>query len=232
VEIKKCRALVDLLNYGAPRFKKKIALQPFLLVFKQAGKVRELQLEISLLRQLKLYPFLKLYTTKLERSLRAELRKFFDLAGPWLREKLNHAGHFVLPHLDKVQPHEIDEFLDGQRRFIFGILRARHLEVDQIHLLRKKVKDFYYTEKIFVDRHEQYKKIDAFQELLGEWHDTVIMQSALQKALGSGELAWTEVQRVDGLNRELGEKERRLFMQILERKEEFLRSVRMLPEEV
>ncbi len=228
VEIKKLRTELDLLNYCARNFKKKAFSEPFVSVFRQAGKVRELQLEILLLKELGLYNALKNYRLSLESKLRLEKRKFFHLNGPWMREQIDHSNKTIEHYFEKADRSEVEEYLGKKRNEIRRLVLARQLVNDEIHLLRKKIKDYFYVSRIFQHGGEHYKFFDEYQELLGDWHDAVIMRQSLLNALSSGELHPAEHHRVDILVNELQEKEDKLYKKIIEGREEFIRAMRQL----
>ena len=50
VEIKKLKALAGFIQFSNKHFSQKKTLKPFLKVYKQAGKIRELQLEDAFLK--------------------------------------------------------------------------------------------------------------------------------------------------------------------------------------
>jgi CHAD domain-containing protein len=45
VELKKLNALFDLIEFSSTKFRRKKVIKPFKTIFKQAGKVRDLQIE-------------------------------------------------------------------------------------------------------------------------------------------------------------------------------------------
>ena len=51
VEIKKLKAIAGFIEFSNKKFSKKKHLKPFIKVYKQAGKIRELQLEESFLKK-------------------------------------------------------------------------------------------------------------------------------------------------------------------------------------
>lgn len=67
-------------------------------------------------------------------------------------------------------------------------METNPLKKKEVHKLRKILKEFYYSLSIFGAKNDQIKKIDNIQELLGEWHNNVVLQGYLQKAVHSGHL--------------------------------------------
>src|SRR5258708_6187319 len=59
IEIKKLNAFYALINYRSKEFKKKKTFKPLKQIFKQAGKVREIQLEQALLKKYNFHSSLK-----------------------------------------------------------------------------------------------------------------------------------------------------------------------------
>ena len=60
VEINKLNAFFELINFYSKDFKRKKTFKPFKLIFRQAGKVRELQVEEAILRKYFLNNFIDL----------------------------------------------------------------------------------------------------------------------------------------------------------------------------
>lgn len=222
VDIKKLKALMALLNFCARSFNKKTLFHPFVPIFRQAGKIRELQLEIGTLKEFNLYDALTRYRLTLERQLRIEKRKFNDLNGPWMKEGISGSIHSLSHFFVKASHSEIEEFLEKQKSGLHRLLLVRTLDEDEIHLLRKKIKEYYYTARIFSPDNEQFEKIDRFQLLLGDWHDTVIMQQRLHKAMDSGELQLAESQRVNNLISTLASKQRQFYKKLHAEKDDII----------
>jgi len=226
VEIKKLKSLVSLLNFSVHHFNKKNSFQPFSLLFQRAGRIRQLQLEALVFKEYGLEVSARKYCYALEQQLRLEKRKFAYSNGPWMKEKVGYALHSISHFLDKVDRNEIKEYLAGKRREIHQLLVVRSLAVDDIHLLRKKIKDYLYASRIFNENNEYYQLIDEYQELIGKWHDKVTIQVSLQDALASGELDVTEVNRVKVLAGSLQKEELQLYKALNREKDELARLVR------
>lgn len=226
VEIKKLKSLVSLLNFSAHHFNKKNSLQPFSVLFRRAGRIRQLQLEAAVLKEFGLYGSTRKYRSALEQQLRLGKRNFTYANGPWMKAKVGDALHSISHFLDKVEREEIKDYLERERSEIHRLLVVRSLAVEDIHLLRKKIKDYLYASRIFEENNEYYKKIDEYQELIGKWHDTVTIQASLREALASGELDITEVNRVKALAGNLHKAEQGFYKELNREKEDLARAFR------
>ena len=76
VEIKKLKALAGFVEFSNQKFSKKKQLKPFSKIYKYAGKVRELQLEVSFLQKNNAQ-FIEQYLCDLERRIEKQIRFAF-----------------------------------------------------------------------------------------------------------------------------------------------------------
>lgn len=183
VEIKKMRALAVLLESSVKNFKSKKILKPVNKIFSQAGKVRELQLEESMLRKYDTQHRLRIYPANLNVR---ELKEKKDFSG--MREKTRGELKKIVGRIDpvigKVNQRDINKYVARQKKEISGMVKRGKLKTSQLHELRKGLKRFYYTLKSLdiKDNSRAFKNGDMLQELMGKWHDMRVMNNHLLKA--------------------------------------------------
>jgi CHAD domain-containing protein len=198
VNIKKLRSLSDLIDFSSPHFKGSV-LKPLLRLFRQAGRIREKQLVISTLLGYDLDGALPFFMARLGNELKDETRKFRSMNGPWTREQVAVALGSMGEFLDRTSHSELESYLEMQKTFLHRLLGVRWLAEKEIHQLRKRLKDHYYTRRIFSGNSEAYEKLDRYQELMGKWHDSVIVEARLCEVTSRGALPVMELGRVSGL---------------------------------
>lgn len=181
LEIKKLNALFNLINYCSNDFKLKKTFKPFNKIFQLAGKIRELQLEESMLENFFANNEPNNYKTSLKLlKLKEDVyfflitdQKFVDL----LRRKLGLTSLF-LPFVNK---NKAKTYLKEQQDLTNQFLSQKTILPQQIHELRKQLKTLKYNGKSLSFKKKYFSKKDVFTELLGNWHDLQVISKRLNK---------------------------------------------------
>ena len=230
VSLKKLKALYALVHFGAAHFPRKTIWRPYRLLFRQAGRVRELQLELQTLRELKLDRALRDHVLTTKRRLRQELRKFHRINGPWLRQKIKWMQEKTGEYIQKVSEGELKTFLSRAGLEIKQVLSARRLSETELHDLRKKIKTYLYISTLAREEKRIVVLSNEMQQLLGKWHDTVVLRSALQRIVQSRPHS-PEQFRIHTLIDDLGHSAARLIASFLIKKENLYREYRIFTRE-
>ena len=188
VEIKRLNALFNLVNYCSKEFKKKKTFKPFKRIFRQAGKVRELQIEESLLEEYFAFHLLPQYKDHLEKLLTRELEIFFLIKNNSLSQILSEKYQKILPLLTKASTKKANRYMNKKRTEIEKLIAQNALKNKQIHPLRKQLKEYQYnhTSLNYDQQNQLTTSKDILPELLGEWHDYQIIIKHLKKVIASG----------------------------------------------
>jgi CHAD domain-containing protein len=216
VEIKKLNALFDLVNYCHKEFKQKKTFKPFKLIFRQAGKVRELQVEESLLKEHFTFNLLKEFRNHLDKELIKELENFFSITNSELYPILKKKYRKITPLLAKTSKKRTLRYMDKKRAKIEKLLRQNTLKNKQIHILRKRLKEFQYNEKSlnYNNQNSLILNKDIIPELLGEWHDYQITINHLKKVIDSGKINSNENNQLENIKATFTLKRELLFNKI------------------
>lgn len=198
VEIKKLNSTFDLINFCSPDFKRKATYKPFKLIFRKAGKVRELQIEDSMLKKYFDKKIIQDYRKSLKKlQLKAE-KDFFSLINKNLLDQLNKKHHSIMLHLCEIDKKMINTFLEKKENHILELIGDEILQTEQIHKLRKELKILNYNRAIG-DKEKQDNELlkqDVLPELLGKWHDCQVIIKHLEKALNRRQLSVTEADQL------------------------------------
>ncbi|HEY3385529.1 MAG TPA: CHAD domain-containing protein [Saprospiraceae bacterium] len=214
VHIKKLKAIFSLTDACVKNLKKDKLFKPFQTVFRQAGKVRELQLQISLLKKYKQDPVLAGYYKKIESDIQKERADFFKLADDKFKRGLKKKTKQSLPYLGKVNSGEVRKFLLEKRNHIEELMKSGKPEVDQVHELRIRFKELYYLQKIFQPKTKRLSIADDFQEIVGQWHDYYVISNDLLKDAQNHKLLPIEVKAIMTLQKKIATHADRLFHKI------------------
>ena len=196
VEIKQLNAFFELINFCSKDFKRKQTFKPFKVIFKQAGKIRELQIEESMLKKYFSNSSLTDYRTSLNANCLKEQDDFFSLIKKKLIKKLNKSYDKTTPLFKKIKKEDVNSYLEKKAKQLKRLLRQEKLEIAEIHELRKRLKTFRYNQKIIQSSPQEdkaYQKKDILSELLGKWHDYQVTVSHLKSTIALPEINPTEM---------------------------------------
>ena len=216
VEINKLNAFFELINFYSKDFKRKKTFKPFKLIFRQAGKVRELQVEEAMLRKYFLNDLLKDYRDSLKKLRLKEKEDFFSIANEKFAARLKKAYREIVPFLAKADKKTVNSYMEKKRKKIEKILSQNTLQMPQAHILRKQLKKFHYNRKSLnlEKQNMPHPKKDILPELLGKWHDFQIIIRHLKKAMDTVGINPTEVSQLEIIKAEFSSDSELLFNKI------------------
>jgi CHAD domain-containing protein len=213
IAVKKIKALSTLVLFCRPDFRINKFMKPFNRIFKVAGKMRELQLEISRLKKMQ-SGSLKDYLHHLKTRLKKKKHLFFSLSDKQLRRKLKKRSETILPLFHDVSKTFVNRFLQEKRNAISKLLIGENLKEKQAHELRKRLKELYYTIFIFGIKDKRFANIDGFQELLGQWHNDVVLKNGLKKVLDKKDEPENELKIISNARNQISFESKVLFEKI------------------
>jgi CHAD domain-containing protein len=187
LSVKKLRALFTLINAVVPSFKMQYALIPFELLFDQAAKVREARLQYQMIPQLPATPVTQSYRSKLKRTAEKERKSLAAQCTTKAWKELKTTSKKVEASLNKVSMKKAKDFIAKQKKKLKKKITPDPIPPNELHDVRKSIKNQQYFEKMF-----KLKPALAFsgalEELIGQWHDEVVLLEGLQKAKDSASL--------------------------------------------
>jgi len=214
VAVKKIKCVSALVLFCDPAFRRKKFMKWFKKIFTAAGKLRELQLEISRLKKLQFSGSLKDYPGHLRKRLKKKKHFFFSLANGRLRRKLKKRSKIIYPFFEAVNKTGINKFLEEKIREMISIIKSKNLKEKEAHKLRKILKEFYYSISIFGLKNKQFKNIAGYQELLGQWHNDVVLAGFLQKAIDTDNEGKKELRIIKDARNQISSESKQLFEKI------------------
>lgn len=213
IEVKKLNALLDLLQFCFHNFNKKKYSALFKKVFKQAGTVRETQLEESTLKSYTNFS-IKYYLSDLEKKVNKEKKLFAHLVNKKLRKKNKKLMCQLKPFINKIHKKDSAEFLENERNKTLILMNQKPLKPEQVHELRKRLKVDFYDTKEFDKLEKNIENEDKLLELLGKWHDCRTLNNQLERALIKEEIDPVELGQLLEINAEISLKAKDLFKTI------------------
>ena len=206
IEIKKLHALFDLVDFCSKDFQSEIFFKPFKKIFKQAGKVRELHLQEEGLKRYALKYSIKNYFNNLKKLRLNEQRTFLVMKNE-KQSTLKWGKYYksILPYFKGIDKKDVTAYIKYKRKKIETLIAPKALKEKQVHQLRKLFKEFYYISKSsnLPGQIIPIKTADAFQELLGKWHDCWVMAIHLKKTIDKGEVKSIETKYLEKIRSKL-----------------------------
>lgn len=238
VNMKKLRAFYRFLEFATNKsFRYKEPNKLFKNIFRLAGKIRERQINLELLKNYELsakgYLQYEIFSQLNDKKEKEKLDKGLDALNKTELEKIkqNFQDFFMNKDLhDKIKPSL--NFIGLQIEKIKNIL-SKHEELDKIHRIRihlKTIKPLLFIlsgipESPFEEAH--YLSLKTTESAIGAWHDRIVLVSSLNQSLSDNpdKQYWKELAN---LNKILKLESRELLEQI---RKTLLETVGMLMEE-
>lgn len=214
VEIKKIHAILDLLNYCQTDFQKNKYFKPFKEIFIQSGKIRELQLEESVLEK---YNTRKIENVllKVKKEINKEKRNFCLLIQKKQKIKIEKKINKIVLHLEEIPDDKVNEYIEMEKKNINNLIRESPLVASNLHELRKTLKRNFYSRESLNMRDKNKKiKEDNFQELIGNWHDSKIMSDLIERSIIKKKINTEELKQLLQIDEELNVHRRLLYNEI------------------
>lgn len=216
VEIKKLKALFDVVDFCSKEFNRKKIAKPFSEIFRQAGKVRELQLEEIMLKKYFPPESLKDYRNSLRKHRLQNEKVFFLLINKKIIVKLKKKYQIIIPSLAKVKIKKANRYLEKKRNAIETLLSKSSLKTKDLHNVRKSIKSLGYIEKS-LPLNKQSKPLSNKNEwidLLGKWHDFEVIENHLNKTMNIGNLNPKEANQIAKLKTKISMRSKQLLKKI------------------
>jgi len=216
VEIKKLNSVFDLIRFYSTDFRRKKTYRPFKSIFRQAGKIRELQIEAGMIKKYFRNNSSNDYEKRLKRLRLKGEEEFFLLVNRKLLSQLKKKYRIILSYLSGIDKETMNTYLEKKKTKIKELLGRDGIQTKQIHQLRKELKILNYNNTIVSHKKEEesLSKQDLLPELLGKWHDCQVIIKHLKKTLNRGLLRPTELEKLKQIESKIAAKCNILFNEI------------------
>lgn len=216
VEIKRVKALVDLIAFCSHKWNPKKTFEPFKVIFKQAGKVREIQLQLALLEQQPSFNSLTGCRKQYKKKLKRALEKFFVAADSKTSGKLRKKHRIIIALFLQIGKKKRRRYMAIKRQEIKKMLRENTIKKKQIHTFRKRLKVYDYNEKImkYPEQNKEIAERNRLMEILGHWHDYQVSILQIKKANRSCASDSSEIELLENIKTTFISKRNVLFGQI------------------
>jgi len=213
VEIKKLKAVAGFAAFANENFSKKKQIKPFSKVYKHAGKIRELQLEETFLKNNNA-GFIEHYLDEMDKRIQKEKKKFSSLISKKLRRKTKKSVQKIEQVLGRTNEKDEIQFMENERKKIASLTNKLPLKAEDAHRLRKTLKEDFYTRKRVHWPSEKIKAEDDLLELLGKWHDCVVLNEQIGTSILKAAIKPAELAELIKINALVSSQSENLFSQI------------------
>lgn len=216
VELKRFKALFELVAFCSKTFKLKKTFAPFKIIFKKAGKLREIQVVQAILEQQPSFHLIKSYSYRLKKREERERKDFFSIANTRFIKKLKQKYPMIIRFLKKTRSKKTNRYLNKISKEKKKIISRNAFKKKQIHAFRKRLKVHGYNTKIF-DLNHQSKLVPekiTLTDMLGEWHDYEMVIHLLKKAVKSNKTIPRETKQLEATKKLVLLKSELLFNKI------------------
>lgn len=216
VEIKKLKALFELIAFCYKKFKSRKTFKPFRTIFKEAGRIRELQLEQTILEEQPNFHLLKKYPNRLKKQEIKKTKNFFSIANKRLIKKLKGKYRKVICLIIQINKKKLNRYKNKTRKEIKKLIRRNTFKKIQIHDFRKRLKVYLYNEKIGnpIQQNKLVQDKNMLSAMLGEWHDYEVINIHLKKIISFYKTNSNERKHLKRIKATVTTKEELLFNKI------------------
>ena len=216
VELKKLDAFFDLIKFCSKDFKRKKTFKPFKLIFNQAGKIRELQVEEAMLKKYFLDNLLTGYGNSLKKLQLQEQKDYFSIANKKLASELKKRYRDIAPFITHMDKKKVKNYMKKKKNKIEKLFSQDTLETPQVHALRKRLKMFNYNRKsLNLDKEKKsLSNKDVLPELLGKWHDCQVVIKHLKKSMNTVGINSEELTQCETVKANISSDSQELFNKI------------------
>lgn len=184
LNMKKQTAFFHLLEYLDPSFSTERALEAYDQLYKKAGKVRNIQVERSIVRrEEKLLKLERAFSQWLDGRARERTDQLLEYGSEFSLLPVRRLASLVRSRINFLPAEHLRDQLQAYFGQLFTAVRKQAplalLEEAQIHPLRKLIKELFFnihllnslcTKKGLTKK--DIKAVDDLQHLLGQWHDS------------------------------------------------------------
>jgi hypothetical protein len=214
VEIKRIEAFFHLLKWSSSRFAKAKYFKPFKLLFRNAGKLRSVQIDFDLINRHFINDNDVNYLHHLHESKIKRHKELHKLIKKGIRKDLRKDKKEIIRLVKKVSIHTLQSYFKKQEDYLSSLLQKNIFREERLHFIRKKLKRYYLNAKSMKAFNISHHW-DTLLEQLGEWHDHQVMVYQLMKAIQSGQLNSTEIKHLKQLKLTIQLKKNELFEHII-----------------
>jgi CHAD domain-containing protein len=223
VDIKRIRAMLTLLDNTLPHFHRKKYYAPFKIIFRQAGKIRDLQVQLISINANPLNTSIEKFERELKNRISKEKTKFFKWLTPSLVQDVCRKTSTIMDSLNQLDDQAVTRFLKKRKNSIQQIVSAAQMKPSGIHEWRKRIKEFYYLQKMLETKNSQSINTEQIQDLMGKWHDGRVLLKGLKTFMKSGSIVQKDRLAFESLKRKITGHNQELYQIILHHKADLLK---------
>jgi CHAD domain-containing protein len=178
--IKKIKAVFTLVNAIVPSFKLHKMLLPFEALFDHAASIREARLQYTMLPQLPAGPVTRSYRAHVNREAVRGKKVLLAFCNDQAWEALKTTAKKAGKKIRQASTRKANDYLKQHKRKLVKRFRKHPVGENDLHDTRKSIKEMRYYENMLKNKSSNIFT-DSFQELIGRWHDKLVLLNGLQR---------------------------------------------------
>jgi CHAD domain-containing protein len=196
VEIKKIKALYELINSFDKNFHKKKSLKTFKELFFDAGRVRSFHIEEKVISGFGLTNSNKKLLSAIHKKQDKAIRKFENVIRKKLVKQIEKNGEETEKFLKGIKEKDLTDYYKKELAKTEKLIKQK-FNIDQLHKTRMMFKELLYNLKLLLASGDKLViHLDKLQELIGDWHDHVSVLRYLDKTIVKDKLTDEEVKHL------------------------------------
>jgi CHAD domain-containing protein len=207
VKIKQVKALFKMIT-ACTGIDLQNRFRSFKKLFDKAGELRTVQLEQNLMKEFGADSAGSDYLRALKARELCLHKNLEELIDSGIGQQLKKRRKIILSAIFKVSRKEIEHYLERETIRIKESLKKDVFIEDRFHIIRKRLKNFYYNAKLTTSK-KKMEALDRFLDLIGTWHDRKVAADHLAKVIYGDKPATSERGQIDAVRHALvADKER------------------------
>lgn len=214
IEIKKIKALFELIHFHNKKFKRRANLHPFKKLFERAGRIREIQMERKMLKRY-LQQTRSRYLAVLLAIQNEYEQSFVQIQFPKIVEDVRSMKKPIGKYFSSIKKKAAEAHVIKMKRKIMKMLSIELGDKD-VHKIRKRLKTLHYNIAQIQASIEilEGKQWASFLELLGRWHDCEVAILHLKKFIGKSKPEKVTMDEVSSILFNLTKEKARLLKRV------------------
>jgi CHAD domain-containing protein len=206
VDIKKIKALYELIHYCTKKFHRHKSFKVYTEVFKAAGEVRDTHIKESIIREYGLAKNGQKILSAIRLKREKAIEKFEKVIGRKLVKQVERNGKGTEKFLAKIKEKDLSRYLNKELAKTEDLVK-RQLAPGGLHKTRMKLKELLYNLKLQLPSDDKLIiNLDKLQELIGSWHDCVFVVKYFDELIAQDKLSVKEAQQLKAVRKKVGRK--------------------------
>jgi CHAD domain-containing protein len=191
LEIKKLKAYIELVQ-STSSYSLEVC-KPLKNIFRIAGDIRNHQLSITKL--LSIYPeTINNYKLSIYKKIKKLKDVFFKMLNKISFKNIYSNYKKQLKYCNAISYNSVNHYINTLKSEIVYKFYIDQEKNESLHAERILLKKYIYVQKFIKSQQNNLPKLIELTEMLGNWHDNLIIETQLKKSIQSGKIVFNELE--------------------------------------